>query len=68
MPDDEEARSADSGHTSLGSQDSFDDHAQTADRTINMNHCMAAYVVPMIQASDKIQDVSLHVLNEAGDF
>lgn len=68
VPEDEENRSQDSGQTSLGSRDSFADHMVQTERSINMNHFIAGYLVPMMQAKNRIEDVSLHVLNDTGDL
>ena len=68
MPDDEELQSQDSGNTSLGSRDSFDqDMAQVASGSnagVSMNHFIAAYLLPLVKAHNKIHDVALHVLSE----
>lgn len=72
MPDDEELQSQDSGNTSLGSRDSFDqDMGQAASAYgsgVSMNHFMAAYLVPLVKANNKIHDVALHVLNASSDL
>lgn len=61
VPEDEEQRSQGSHNTSMGSQDSFEqqmmDRQSRSKDTINLNHFMAAYLVPYLNAKSQVKHV-----------